>query len=130
MIVVYSGDAGIGWEIMEKETVNSPESETIATGNDVIDGDVTSMQAEFLALMRGLKEALRIGEREWIELHTDCQPLVGKIKNHIPMTETGHYIDAFHSLLEHVERWDVSWVSREHNQVADREAHVGLDKCR
>jgi ribonuclease HI len=137
MMVVYTdasvqncGDAGIGWEIVEKESVNSPADETLATGHDVLTADVTSMQAEFLALMRGLKEALRLGERERVELYTDCQPLVGKITNHIPLTETGHYIDAFHSLLDHVENWDVSWVSREKNTVADREAHVGLDKCR
>lgn len=137
MIVVYTdasvqncGDAGIGWEIVEKETINSPAEETLATGHDILTSDVTSMQAEFLALMRGLKEALRLGERKRIELHTDCQPLVGKIKNHIPLTDNGHYIKAFHALLDHVEEWDVSWVSRDNNEVADRQAHVGLDKCR
>lgn len=137
MIVVYTdasvqscGDAGIGWEIVEKDSKGSPINQTLATGNDVLETDVTSMQAEFLALMRGLKEALRLGERGRIELHTDCQPLVGKIKNHVPLTDDGHYIEAFHALLDHVEEWDVSWVSRDKNTVADREAHVGLDKCR
>jgi len=137
MMVVYTdasvkchGEAGIGWEIIEKESINSPADETLATGHDTLTSDVTSMQAEFLALMRGLKEALRLGERQRIELCTDCQPLVGKILNHIPLTDQGHYIESFHRLLDHVEEWDVTWISREKNTVADREAHVGLDKCR
>lgn len=124
-----SHNAGIGWEIEIAGINNGYLQNGIITGHDVLDGEYTSMEAEFLALFRGLKEALRLGERDTIKLFTDCQPVVEKVKNHVPILD-GSYVSTFHWLLERVDYWDVQWCSRDRNRTADREAHVALDKCR
>jgi len=127
--VQNDGRVGIGWEIEITGLTEGYLQANTITGNDYLEGQYTSMEGELFALMRGFKEAMRLGERDVIKLFTDCQPLVKKIKNHIPVVD-GSYIETIHKLSEHVDHWDVKWVAREQNTVADRQAHVGLDKLR
>jgi ribonuclease HI len=127
--VQNDGRVGIGWEIeITGYTEGYLQANTI-TGHDYLEGKYTSMEGEMLALFRGFKEAIRLGERDVIKLLTDCQPLVKKIKNHISVFD-GSYVQTIHNLSDHIDHWDVDWVSREQNTVADRQAHVGLDKLR
>lgn len=127
--VQNDGRVGIGWEIEITGLTDGYLQANTITGNDYLEGKHTSMEGELLALMRGFKEAMRLGERDVIKLLTDCQPLVKKIKKHMPVID-GSYIETIHNLSEHVDHWDVKWVEREQNTVADRQAHVGLDKLR
>ena len=127
--VENSGNVGIGWEIEVAGLTDGYLQTGRITGHDTLDGSYTSMEAEMVALVRGFKEALRLGEREVIKLVTDCQPLVKKIKNHSPVFD-GSYVETVHFLSEVIDYWDLKWVSRKHNEAADRQAHVALDKCR
>jgi len=127
--VQNSAGVGIGWEIDVTGLTDGYLQTGVVTGHDTIEGTYTSMEAEMVALVRGFKEALRLGEREVIKAFTDCQPLVQKIKNHTPVLD-GSYVKTVHFLSEIIDYWDVKWVSREQNEVADRQAHVALDKCK
>jgi len=127
--VQSNSTVGIGWEIEITGLTDGYLQTGKITGHDTLSGKYTSMEAEMVALVRGFKEALRLGERESIKMFTDCQPLVQKIRNHTPVLD-GSYVETVHFFSQIVDHWDVKWLSREQNEVADRQAHVALDKCR
>lgn len=118
---------GIGWHIQTQADDNPHLLETVETGHDFLSGRYTSMEAELLALSRAVKEAIRLGETDRLQLWTDCDPLVDKVRAREPLAD-GKYIDSLYRLLDKVDEWSIEWVSREENSFADSEAVVARDR--
>lgn len=119
---------GIGWHIQTWSDTQDCLLQTVDKGYDYLSNTYTSEEAELLAITRGVKEAMRLGEREYLRIRSDCKPLVKKIKNGTYICDSGKYMNALYSLLEFVENWEVKWVPRDKNSCADRQAHVALDQ--
>lgn len=114
--------SGMGWEV-------------ILTGGETIDGsrylvgDYTSMEAEYYALLDGLRYARREGT-EPIEVYCDCEPLLEKMR--VPDTDSTWYDRrrGCHRLLNKFDSWDLNWTPRSHNSSADRLAYEALERGR
>lgn len=119
---------GIGWHIQTWGDDKHSLLKTVDKGHDYLLDQYTSEEAELMAIARGIKEALRHGERTTLRIRSDCRPLVKKINTREPVRD-GKYIDALYELLAYVDEWEIRWVSRTKNQCADRQAHVALDKA-
>lgn len=119
---------GIGWHIQTWSDNQNSLLKTVDKGNDYLSDRYTSEEAELLAMTRGIKEALRMGERDYLRIRSDCKPLVEKVKNHTYITDDGSYMKSLYALLDYVDNWKVKWTPREKNSCADRQAHVALDQ--
>lgn len=119
--------AGIGWHIQTWGDDQNTLLKTIDKGYDFVSDSYTSEEAELLAITRGIKEALRKGERGNLRIRTDCKPLVSKIEERTNI-DNGKYMDSLYRLLDYVDYWDVRWVPRKKNSIADRQAVVGRDQ--
>jgi len=112
---------GIGWKIVLAD--NTVE------GNRYLCGTYTSMQAEYFALLDGIRHAKRYGTDE-IEVFCDCKPLVKKMR--VPDTDKGWY-DRRRGclrLLNIFDAWELEWMPRAENSTADRLAFEALEEGR
>lgn len=110
---------GLGWVIKQ-------DNETLVTGNEYLRGNFTSMEAESLAIIRGMRSAMEY-EAEFITFYTDCLPLVNHISDDNPVSN-GQYLRTIERYSEELPEHVFFWISREHNETADREAHVAVDE--
>lgn len=125
--VKSNAGTGIGWHIQTWGDDEDTLLKTKEKGFDSLTGQYTTMEAELLALIRGVKEAIQMEGSNHIRLRSDCKPLVEKVKNNRPLCD-GQYMEALQKLLERVDKFDLQWVSREKNSCADRQAVVGRDQ--
>lgn len=114
--------AGMGWVIV----LNGEKIE----GNRFIHGDYTSMEAEYFALLDGLRFARRHSTGE-VEVFCDCKPLVEKMR--VPDGYSQDWYDrrhGCHRLLQKFESWELEWTPRSGNTGADRLAYEALEEGR
>jgi len=92
-------------------------------------GTYTSMQAEHLALMEGLRVAtVESNERDELELYTDCEPLVDKMLH--DTRNRGDWRERRASYEWMASKWDecsLGSVGRELNKRAHRLAVEAFD---
>jgi len=114
--------AGMGWVIV------LDDGETIE-GNRYMLGDYTSMEAEYFALLDGLRYARRHGSE--VEVFCDCEPLVEKMR--VPDAYSNDWYDrrrGCHRLLRKFDSWELEWTPRSSNSNADRLAYEALEAGR
>lgn len=111
----------MGWVI---ETMNGVEQD-----HRYMHGDYTSMEAEYFALLDGLRHARRFDDE--VMVFTDCDPLVRK------MRDSDRSDDVWHDrkigcdrLLDKFEWWQIKWIPREQNEDANTQATIALRKGR
>lgn len=114
--------SGMGWQIV------FDGGETME-GCRYIVGEYTSMEAEYFAMLDGLRMARRHGDE--VEVFVDCEPLVHK------MEEPDGTDDDWYQrrrgclrLLRKFDSWSLEWKPRETNATADRLAYEALQKGR
>lgn len=114
--------AGLGWEIV------LDDGETISDSR-YVEGHHTSMEAEYYALLDGLRKARGHGEE--IEVFCDCKPLIEKMR--VPDGYNQEWYDrrcGCHRLLNKFESWELEWTPRASNSTADRLAYEALERGR
>lgn len=113
--------SGMGWEVI------TPDRSI--TGKRFVIGEYTSMEAEYFALLDGLRHARREDTGE-VEVYCDCEPLIRKMR--VPDTvEVWHdRRRGCHRLLNKFDSWDLEWTSRNNNSTADRLAYEALEHGR
>lgn len=95
-------------------------------GKQYIEGDYTSMEAEYHALMFGIHAASWYGG-DTLVVCTDCQPLVDKM--YYPDANSQKWYDMrseCHALLNTFDCWEMNHIPRSHNERADRLAKEAL----
>ena len=111
-----------------KEIVSGVESETIATASKFL-GITTNNQAEYVAIIIGLKKAVTLGADE-VELYMDselaCKQLKGEYKVKNP--EIAERFLEVKNLLHSFERVKVHHIRRERNTEADALVNKVLDE--
>jgi ribonuclease HI len=115
------GPAGIGVVIRNDEKILLQVSDYI--------GKTTNNVAEYLAFIRGLEEALDMGERN-IEVFTDSELLVKQINGEYKVKNEG-LVPLFHhaqSLTRKFKHCRVYHTAREENELADKLANRGIDE--
>lgn len=113
---------GVGWCLVSDDEM--------LTGNRHILGSHTSMEAEYYALMEGIRQASK-EQRDEIHLHVDCEPLVTKMR--VPDGYNQDWYDrrrGCHRLLNKFEYWTLEWIGREQNRTANRMAYEALEEGR
>lgn len=111
----------MGWEIIFDGNV--------VEGNRYMVGDYTSMQAEYFALLDGLRHARRYSDE--VEVFCDCKPLIKKMR--VPDGNSQDWYDrrrGCHRLLQKFDSWELEWTPRASNTRADRLAYEALEEGR
>lgn len=111
---------GIGY-IIEDDV-----DEIYADGKQYIQGDFTSMEAEYFAMMTGIHAASWQYGGDLLVL-TDCEPLVDKM--YFPDATDQKWYDYrrdCHEILNTFDSWEMNHVPRNHNDEADRLAREAL----
>lgn len=113
--------AGMGWIIeLDGQTLN---------GRRFMLGNYTSMEAEYFAMMDGLRFAKR-ESTEQVQVYVDCEPLVTKMR--VPSDDDTWYERrrGCHRLLHKFDDWEMEWTPRSSNSEADRLAYEALENGR
>lgn len=116
------GPAGIG-------VVIKSGGKTILEVSDYI-GKTTNNVAEYLALIRGLEEALLLGAKE-AECFSDSELLVKQIQGEYKVKNEGlsplfHHLQ---SLMVKFKKFSITHKAREENKHADALANRGIDNA-
>jgi len=113
--------AGLAWHL-------NIDGESYSGKRFVTDG-CSSMEAEYFALLDGLRHARRYSSGN-IEVFTDCQPLVEKMN--VPSSDKVWYERrrGCHRLLQKFDEWVLEWTPRSSNSRADRLAYEALEEGR
>jgi ribonuclease HI len=92
-------------------------------------GSTTNNQAEYLALIEGLK-AISDWKPDRVEIRLDSKLVVEQIKGQYRVKEAA--LKGLHerakSFLESLESWDIAHVDREQNRRADYLANLAIDE--
>lgn len=115
------GPAGIGVVIRN-------EKEVLLEVSDYI-GKTTNNIAEYMALIRGLEEALDMGQRH-VEVFADSELLVKQIKGEYKVKNEG-LAPLFYnvrSLIKKFKQFSITHVPREENEHADVLSNKGIDE--
>ena len=114
------GPAGIG-------VVIRTDKEVLLEVADYI-GRTTNNVAEYMALIRGLEEAIDLGQRS-VEVFADSELIVRQIKGEYRVKNEGlaplHY-NAM-SLIKKFKHFSITHVPREENEHADKLSNQGID---
>jgi ribonuclease HI len=114
------GPAGIGVVIRN-------DAEVLVKVSDYI-GKATNNVAEYMAFIRGLEEALDMGERN-VEVFSDSELLVRQMNGEYKVKNEG-LTPLFHharSLTHKFKHCRIYHTAREENKLADRLANKGID---
>lgn len=115
--------AGLGYTI---------DGEVSIEGKKYLEGNYTSMEAEFHALIEALRVASVESEiREMCEVYTDVKPLVTKMR--YPDSEREdwqEYRESFLWLAQKFDEYQLNWCSREYNERAHDLARTALESGR
>ena len=115
------GPAGIGVVIRNDAKILLEVSDYI--------GKATNNVAEYMAFIRGLEEAIDMGEKN-IEVFSDSELLVKQINGEDRVKNEG-LIPLFHhasSLIKKFKHCRVYHTAREENKLADKLANRGIDE--
>lgn len=115
------GPAGIG-------VVIKNDTETLLEVSDYI-GKTTNNVAEYMALIRGLEEALDMGNKS-IEVYSDSELVVKQINGEYKVKNEGLLPLYLHlkSLIKKFNHFSISHNVREENKYADELANKGIDE--
>ena len=118
------GDAGIGVMI-------SDENGAVLREIGQYIGKATNNAAEYAALIRGLREASRLGATE-IEIATDSQLLARQLTGvyKVKSANLKPYYEQAVALLRNFRQVSISHVMREFNTRADELANLGIKQHR
>lgn len=115
--------AAMGWVII----LSNGEK---ITGKRYINDTHTSMEAEYFALLDGLRYAHRESNEE-VTVFTDCKPLVKKMRVPDGHSDTWYKRrQGCHRMLGKFEDWELEWTPRASNSKADRLAYEALEEGR
>ena len=107
--------------------VTDEQGNELARANDFI-GEATNNEAEYHALLLGLKLASRLGARE-VEVVNDSQLIARQVTGEYRVKKAD--LKPLHAqaraLLRGFERWQVRSVPREQNEVADELVNEAID---
>lgn len=115
--------SAMGWKIVLSDG-------TVHKDNRYLTGSFTSMEAEYFALLDGLRYA-QYHDEAHVSVLCDCQPLIEKMR-----TPDGHDQDWYdrrqgcHRLLNKFDSWSLKWTPRSGNADADRLAYEALERGR
>lgn len=115
--------AGLGWEIVLND------GERIKNSRYLV-GDHTSMEAEYFALLDGIRYARQHGT-DRVEVFSDCKPLITKMR--VPDGNSEDWYQrrhGCHRLLNKFDSWELEWTPRASNTTADRLAYEALERGR
>jgi ribonuclease HI len=115
--------AGMGWILV---TTDGMEIEN----NRYMRGNYTSMEAEYFALLDGLRHAKRYDD-DSVSVICDCKPLIQKMRE--PDAYDQDWYDrrqGCHRLLNKFDSWEMEWTDRSNNHDADRLAYEALEAGR
>jgi len=130
---------GLAWVIQHSGSTHS--------GTKHIYRDHTSVEAEFFAVIEGLRHAKQY-EDNYVVLFTDCQPVIEKLEQARSLQTESESTDSVRLNDEYVSRkWEkrsksctrlcekfesceLRWKPRESNQDADRLAYEALERGR
>ncbi len=116
------GPAGIGVVIRNDKEVLLEVADYIGTA--------TNNVAEYTALIRGLEEALDMGEHS-IEVFADSELMVKQIKGEYRVKNEGLaplFLNA-KSLIKQFRHFSITHVPREENEHADELSNQGIDRA-
>lgn len=116
------GPAGAGWVL-----TNVERQQTVREGRFL--GEATNNEAEYLALILGLKRALELGATE-IRIHLDSELLVRQLNGvyRVRNPRLGLYYHRVQELLKKFSACAIIHVPREENQEADLMANEAIKK--
>lgn len=91
----------------------------------------TNNEAEWQGLLAGLHQALKVGVKH-LTIRGDSKLVVEQVRGNWRV-KTEH-LKPLHgeamALLENFDSWQISWVPREHNSIADRASNEAIDHPR
>lgn len=110
-----------------KPLVDGVEGETIATASKFL-GITTNNQAEYMAIIIGLKKAVDLGAKE-IELYMDSELATKQLKGQykVKNPEIAQRFMEVKQLLQHFDHYKIQHIRRERNTEADAVVNKVLD---
>lgn len=104
------------------------EGDVNVSGNRVLDGQYTSMEAEFYALVEGLRIAsVRSEQREYCEAYSDAKPLTKKMRGSQRCSdEWQDYRTSYEWLAGKFDTFELNYCPRECNEDAHELAREAL----
>ena len=91
-------------------------------------GNTNNHQAEFIALVRGLEEAKKIGV-SFVSMRSDSKIVVSSIeKNYVKNEEFKPYLQRAQVLIEQFELFFIKWIPDKENKAADALAREAILK--
>ncbi len=116
------GPAGIGI------VIENPDGEAVETYKSAI-GVATNNYAEYIALLEGLKRALK-RKPETLKIFMDSQLVVEQIKGNYKVKHPTlrKLFREVKELLAQVPKWKIDFVPRNQNKLADQLANEALDE--
>jgi ribonuclease HI len=114
------GQAGAGWVLV------NPADETVLKEGKYL-GEATNNEAEYQALILGLKKSLHSGVKE-IVVHMDSELLVRQLKGiyKVRNPRMAVFYREVNDLLPKFEKYEIIHVPREQNREADAMANVAI----
>jgi len=115
--------AGLGWVIV----LDSGEE---ISANTFLQGEYTSMQAEYFGVLYALRHAKKESTSH-VDIYVDCEPLIEKMR--VPDGKSEDWYKrrrGCHRLLNKFDSWELVWIPRSCNSDADRLAYEALEEGR
>ena len=115
------GPAGIGIVMIKDEEVLQEISDYI--------GEATNNVAEYMALIRGLEEAIDMDIKR-IDVFADSELMVKQMKGEYRVKNQGLIPLAIQaqSLIKQLTHFSITHIRREQNKLADQLANLGIDE--
>ena len=115
------GDSAYGFAILKDDDI-------LSKGNGYL-GEKTNNQAEYIALLEGLKKLLELDINKNVIIYMDSQLIVRQIKGvyKIRNKKLKEYYKKIVKLLDKIENWNIKHIKREENEIADKLANDAID---
>jgi len=115
------GDSAYGFAILKDDDI-------LSKGNGYL-GEKTNNQAEYIALLEGLKKLLELDINKNVIIYMDSQLIVRQIKGvyKIRNKKLKEYYKKIVKLLDKIENWNIKHINREENEIADKLANDAID---
>jgi len=108
--------------------ISTPEGETLESYGEYL-GEMTNNQAEYRALLSGIRKALALGA-ERLRIYMDSELIVKQMKGEyrVKDKELGKLFVMIHNELIHLKKYTFEHIRRERNKAADAEVNKALDR--
>lgn len=117
------GPAGIGFVLADGD------GRVVFEGKRYL-GETTNNQAEYTALISGLKKALEMSFTE-VDINLDSELVVKQIKGEYKVKNGGlkPFYEDVKKILKEFGGYDIRYIPRERNKAADRLANRAIDEA-